>query len=305
VASRNKLTLRSLLTGVAVPLVTTAGVLLVLFQPIGRTLIPGAPSLLVDLPLAGAAVFAVSGILVFCRHPWRRSALLVILPALVVLCYSALFTPMVNVSALLLPGNQVNAAVNGVPVNFVAAAGILGAAFLVSIALGVGWRGGLWVGCAAVFYIIWLTLYTTLYTNWAGLFSGIWQGLGYWVAQKEVARGNQPWYYYLVGLSVYELLPVVFGTLGAVYFLRKGDVLGLAPGLLGGADLAGLHYCQRKNALAAGEYHPAFHPPVGQVPGRTGGMRPLAPDGPAGTDPIAGNYTSGNGCWNIPAQELY
>jgi predicted membrane-bound mannosyltransferase len=52
--------------------------------------------------------------------------------------------------------------------------------------------------------------------------------MGYWIAQQEVARGNQPWYYYFVGLSVYELLSLVFGTLGAIYSLKRGDVFGLA-----------------------------------------------------------------------------
>jgi predicted membrane-bound mannosyltransferase len=165
----------------------------------------------------------------------------VILPALFVLFYTVLFTPVVNMSALvngLLPqGTQVDAAVNGVPVNYVAAAGILAVAFLVSIALGVGWRGRVWLACAAIFYVIWLTLYTTIFTNWAGVFSGIWQGMGYWMGQQDVARGNQPWYYYFVGLSVYELLPALFGTLGAFYFLKKGDVFGLALAFWAGLTL--------------------------------------------------------------------
>jgi hypothetical protein len=154
------------------------------------------------------------------------------MPALLTLLYAVLLTPVVNVVPLvngLLPTSvQVDATVNGLRANFVVAIGILVAAFLASIALGVAWRGGVWLTCAAIFYIIWLTLYTTIYTNWAGFFSGIWQGMGYWIAQQEVARGNQPWYYYFLVLSVYELLPLVFGTLGAICFLKKGDVFGLA-----------------------------------------------------------------------------
>ena len=62
----------------------------------------------------------------------------------------------------------------------------------------------------------------------AGLFSGVWQGMGYWIAQQDVARGNQPWYYYFVGLSVYEFLPVIFGVIGAVVFVRRRDRFGMA-----------------------------------------------------------------------------
>jgi len=116
---------------------------------------------------------------------------------------------------------------NGLPINYLVAGGVLAAAFLLSCYLGVAWLGGVWLACAAIFYFIWLTLYTTFYTNWAGAFSGIWQGMGYWIAQQDVARGNQPWYYYFVGLSVYELLPVLFGLLAAAYFARRGDIFGL------------------------------------------------------------------------------
>ena len=97
----------------------------------------------------------------------------------------------------------------------------------VSIYLGYKWKQGIWVRCASIFYFIWITLYTTVYTNWAGIFTGAWQGLGYWMAQQEVARGNQPWYYYLVGLSTYELLPLIFGIAACIYYIKKGDTLGL------------------------------------------------------------------------------
>jgi predicted membrane-bound mannosyltransferase len=240
-ARKSNFTVRELVSGVGIPLATVAATVLAVFQPVGQLLSPESPPVLVDLPLAGAIVIAAIGVLVFLRHPWKQSVLLIVVPALLTLLYAALFTRAVNVASLvngLLPeGIQVDATVNGVPVNFVAAAGVLAFTFLVSIGLGVGWRGGVWVACAAIFYTIWLTLYTTIFTNWAGFFSGIWQGMGYWIAQQDVARGNQPWYYYFVGLSVYELLPVVFGTPGAIYFLKKGDVFGLALAFWAGLTL--------------------------------------------------------------------
>ena len=94
-------------------------------------------------------------------------------------------------------------------------------------AVGIAWGGGVWLLCAAVFYAIWTTLYTTFFTNWPGVFTGAWQSLGYWLAQQEVARGNQPWYYYGVGLTVYELLALVFGLVAVVWLIRRREPFGM------------------------------------------------------------------------------
>ncbi len=93
-------------------------------------------------------------------------------------------------------------------------------------AVGTAWGGGVWLGCAAVFYAIWITLYTTLFTNWSGMFTGSWQSLGYWLMQQDVARGNQPWYYYFVGLTVYELLALAFGIAAVVWLVRRRSAYG-------------------------------------------------------------------------------
>ncbi len=92
--------------------------------------------------------------------------------------------------------------------------------------VGIAWGGGLWLGCAVVFYAIWTTLYTTMFTNWSGVFTGSWQSLGYWLMQQDVARGNQPWYYYFVGLSVYELAALIFGAVGVVWLIRRRATYG-------------------------------------------------------------------------------
>ena len=44
--------------------------------------------------------------------------------------------------------------------------------------------------------------------------------------QQDVARGNQPWYYYLVGLSVYELVAFAFGVVGVVWLIRNRATYG-------------------------------------------------------------------------------
>lgn len=53
-----------------------------------------------------------------------------------------------------------------------------------------------------------------------GIGSGIWQGLYYWLTQQQVARGGQPWYYYLLLLPLYEQIICVFALIGAIYVLR-------------------------------------------------------------------------------------
>ncbi len=95
--------------------------------------------------------------------------------------------------------------------------------FLVAFLLGHYWWRGVWWRSAALFWGLWLVLFTTFFTNGHGVVTGVWQSLGYWVAQQDVARGGQPWYYYFVIGPVYEFLPLLFGLMGAVYYAVKGD----------------------------------------------------------------------------------
>ena len=70
-----------------------------------------------------------------------------------------------------------------------------------------------------IFYGIFTLLYTSLFTNLSGFASGIWDTVDYWVAQQDVARGGQPWYYYFLLLSWYEFLPLILAAIGAIYFI--------------------------------------------------------------------------------------
>lgn len=72
-----------------------------------------------------------------------------------------------------------------------------------------------------IFLAIHVTLFTTFFTNPYGLISGIPGSITYWLAQHGVQRGGQPWYYYLLLLPLYELLPLILGTAGFVYYLFK------------------------------------------------------------------------------------
>ena len=195
-----------------------------------------------DWTLFVLALLVAAGFAWWSRLSLGRAALLILVPVALTALYSVLFTPVLDVQSIVngvLPGNTtINAGEASVPVNYVVALVMLLSTLAVSATLGIWWLGRTWLICAAIFYVIWAALYTTLFTNLAGIFTGSWQGMGYWIAQQDVARGNQPWYYYFVGLSVYELLPLVFGVVGIIYFLRRQDVLGLALALWAVLSLA-------------------------------------------------------------------
>ena len=93
----------------------------------------------------------------------------------------------------------------------------------ISTGVGLLWNWRVWLRSAAIFYSIGILLYTTVFTNLVGVGTGTWQSLGYWIAQQDVRRGAQPWYYYFMITSVYEFLPFLFALVAAVYYLRKRD----------------------------------------------------------------------------------
>ena len=67
-------------------------------------------------------------------------------------------------------------------------------------------------------WTLFIILYTALFTNIPnGIGDGIWQGLYYWLQQQQVARGGQPWYYYIMLIPLYEQIGLVFGLVGIVY----------------------------------------------------------------------------------------
>lgn len=89
---------------------------------------------------------------------------------------------------------------------------------MTAAAIGVGfwWNRQQWLINAGIFYSIFIVLFTTFFTNGAGFFTGLVGSLGYWLAQQDVQRGSQPFYYYLfIQIPIYEFLPLV-GTVLAV-----------------------------------------------------------------------------------------
>ena len=79
-----------------------------------------------------------------------------------------------------------------------------------------------WFFAVLVGWTVFLVLFTVLFTNIKnGIGDGIWQGLYYWIQQQQVARGGQPWYYYLMLIPLYEQIGVVFGLVGLVRCLVR------------------------------------------------------------------------------------
>ena len=191
-----------------------------------------------DLPTAADVMVlaAIVGLpLAALTTPWgvRWAPWLLVAGAVGALCYAFLALP------------------NGfVARDWLIALSVLAAALVVSAAVGMLWRWKVWLLCAAIFYLVWTALYTSFYgmfvqphgycpsetgdalntlcAKLGGVFTGSWQGFGYWLAQQEVARGGQPWYYHFLTGSLYEFLPLAFGLAAIVYFVRRADVLGIA-----------------------------------------------------------------------------
>jgi len=95
---------------------------------------------------------------------------------------------------------------------------IAGAVLLLSGVVGLAWDMRRWAIIAAIHYTIFVVLFTTFFTNGTGIASGMVGSLGYWLAQQEVERGGQPWYYYLlVMVPLYEYLPLLLTIIAPIY----------------------------------------------------------------------------------------
>ncbi len=99
---------------------------------------------------------------------------------------------------------------------------VVGVLFTLAIVIGLRWKAALWARCAVIFWGIFTLLYTTFFTNPVGFASGMWQSLGYWMAQQPKHRLSQPWFYYPLELSIYEFLPVLLAAGALIYYaVRK------------------------------------------------------------------------------------
>src|SRR5260370_40933861 len=79
-----------------------------------------------------------------------------------------------------------------------------------------------WFFAVLCAWTIFLVLFTVVFTNiGGGIGDGIWSGIYYWLEQQQVARGGQPWYYYLMLIPLYEQIGVVFRLVGLVRCLVR------------------------------------------------------------------------------------
>ena len=196
---------------------------------------------IVDIPTAANAVIAAIiflvpiGLVFFTRKGRQLAQLVVPLTVAVTLVYMFLAFPTGVVGRDYL-------------VTFI----VLFTALLVSVIIGLAWSWRVWLISAAIFYAIWTFFYTSVFgfftqnhgfcptevgnafhslcNRFGGLYTGSWQGLGYWVEQQDVARGGQPWFYHFMIGSIYEFLPLIFGGIAVVYFIRKGNLFGAVLG---------------------------------------------------------------------------
>ncbi len=81
-----------------------------------------------------------------------------------------------------------------------------------------------WGIVAVILFLIYTLLYTTFFTNPAG-FAGLVTSITYWLAQHDVNRGGQPWYYYFLLLGMYDFLPLLFGVVATFYYLIRRIVV--------------------------------------------------------------------------------
>ncbi|MBN4059283.1 TIGR03663 family protein, partial [Dehalococcoides mccartyi] len=103
------------------------------------------------------------------------------------------------------------------------AIGVSAALVSASLLFGWYWKRRVFLGAWAVFTLVFVLFFTGFGSNPGGVGSGAWQSLGYWLAQQDVARGNQPWYYYFTISAIYEFLPfLVAGATTTFYAFKSG-----------------------------------------------------------------------------------
>ena len=116
----------------------------------------------------------------------------------------------------------------GVPPGLPVGNGVFVSIIITFILLGISNFFGLiidktvWIRSFSIFLIVFFLMFTTFFINPSGLITGHWQSLGYWLSQHDVARGNQPLYYYFILLFTNEFLVFLIGLPISFFYLFKG-----------------------------------------------------------------------------------
>ena len=80
-----------------------------------------------------------------------------------------------------------------------------------------------WFSFFFIFWLIFIFFHSTFFTNPAGIITGFWQSLGYWISQQDVARGGQPWYYYFYLSSNMNILDFYLSLF--LFFIANLNIL--------------------------------------------------------------------------------
>ena len=96
--------------------------------------------------------------------------------------------------------------------------------FLISAVVGLRWNPKRWIIATAIFYGIFILIWSVFFTDMHGVSVGLWGDAAYWIDQHYKARGGQPWFYYLMLIPIYEFLPLLFALAGAIYYAIKGSL---------------------------------------------------------------------------------
>ena len=96
---------------------------------------------------------------------------------------------------------------------------------IISLFIGISTDKKIYLISLLIFSLIYIFMFTTFLVAPQGLVTGQWQSLGYWLAQHEVARGSQPYYYYFLILITNEFLPFLVGLPLSLYYLFQKSFL--------------------------------------------------------------------------------
>jgi predicted membrane-bound mannosyltransferase len=92
-----------------------------------------------------------------------------------------------------------------------------------AVVIGLLWDPQRFALCFGLFLLITIPLYSTFGTNPDGIASGFWGSLDYWLQQQGVRRGEQPGFYYLMVLPIYELWVLIPALIGGAWLVIRRD----------------------------------------------------------------------------------
>ena len=94
-------------------------------------------------------------------------------------------------------------------------------------------RRVLWTALV-ILVTIFVVLYSTFFANPLGIVDGLYQGLAYWLgSQHDYKRADQPWYYYLMQMPLYEPIALFAGIGAAIALFVQPGVGGWGARLWG------------------------------------------------------------------------